>query len=302
MHLTRAEGWPGDPPEEAWIGRSENSRIPEVFPLGLRSEAPDPELRGFHDELLDITHPEPPRPLAENFIEIIERWPGDTLKPVDGGPVPVSIDELYLLHWMAGLTSDTTPRFELWVERKGPWTPPAATPDFGVKSKAATITAIGPVANTSGWHTWWTSRAAAKALGAFPDGSSIDLSCLPDQAERNDPESKAGMALYSGKVSGGKWLVGEASPRVSAETLQEALAFMRELLTNNRMQVRKGPERKAFDKAVEEYVFEEDSVTFKGDVATLGEPDERNQLMLAPSVFRIRFGGAWPADVEGDDE
>ena len=157
---------------------------------------------------------------------------------------------------------------------------------------------MGPAANTAGWHTWWTSRAVAQALGAVPDGSSIDLACRPDHTEGKDPESRAGMALYSGKVSGGKWLVSEASPKASAKTLQEALAFMRELLTNNRIHVRKGPERQAFDKAVEEYVFEEDAVTFEGDVATLGERDERNQLMLAPSVFRLRFGDTWPADVE----
>jgi hypothetical protein len=89
---------------------------------------------------------------------------------------------------------------------------------------------------------------------------------------------------------------------VTKTTLEEALAFMRELITNNRIQVRKGDERKAFDKAVEECVFEEDSITFKGDVATLGEPDERMQLMLAPSAFRVRFGQTWPFDVEADDD
>jgi hypothetical protein len=301
VHFTRSTKPLGDPPEEVWIGRSENSRMPKTFPLGLRSEVPDPDLRHFYDRLLDITHPEPPRPPAEDFSDIIERWPGETLQRVEEGPVEVAIPELYLLHWMAGLTSDTTPRFEIWVEHKGAWTPPAATPDFGVKRKAATITAIGPVMSTGGWHTWWTSRAAAQALVAVPDGTTITLASAPDQTERTDPESTSGLGLYEGKVSGGKWQVSEASPRVSAKTLREALAFMHELL-DNRFQVRKGPERKAFDAAVAMWVFEEDAIVWNGDVASLEEPDDRTLLMIGPSVFRTRFGDTWPFDVEEDDE
>jgi hypothetical protein len=170
-----------------------------------------------------------------------------------------------------------------------------------VKTKGSLI-AIGPVMSTGGWHTWWTSRGLAQALGAVPDGSTIDLASAPDDEERVDPDSTAGLSIYSGKVSAGQWQITEASPRVTKTTLEEALAFMRELITNGRIEVRRGAERKAFDKAVEEYIFTEESITFTGDVAILGEGDERMQLMLAPSVFRVRFGETWPFDVAADDE
>jgi hypothetical protein len=297
VHFTRATKPIGDPPEEVWIERSANARIPKTFPLGIASGAPDPDLRAFHDDILGIEQPEPELPSGTDYVDIIERWPGDPMKKVDGGSVTIGIHELHLLHWMAGLTSNSTPRFEIWIEPKGAWTAPASTPDFAVKTKSGGITGIGPVPAARGWQTWWTSRAAAQALGAVPDGSTITVASAPDQSAG---ESRAGLSLYEGKVTGGKVQIVEASPKVTSKTLEDALAFVRGVLSTNRMQVRAGAERTAFDKAVEEYVFEEDSVTWKGDVATLGEPDERMQLMLAPSVFRLRFGDTWPSDPAED--
>jgi hypothetical protein len=301
VHFTPATG-STDAPEEVWFGRADNSRMPDTFPLGLVSDVADPNLRNFHDKLLDINHPDPPRPDADKIVEIIEVWPGDTLSPIDGGPVPVAINELHLLHWLAGLTTDTTTRFELWVQPLAAWTPPASTPDFAVISKGDAVTAIGPVVNTGGWHTWWTSRDVAKALDRIPDGSTIDLAMLPNDAEREEPASTSGRALYSGTISGGKWLVSEASPRISRDALEQALTFLRELLLNNRMQVRDGPERKAFDAAAEVFSPEQGSLRWDGDVVSLAEPDERMHLMLSPPVFRSRFGNVWPVDPAEEEE
>jgi hypothetical protein len=208
---------------------------------------------------------------------------------------------VYFLHWIAGLTTATTPRFELWVQPVGAWTPPPATPDFAVVPKGA-VTAIGPVVNTGGWHTWWTSRDVAKALGSIPDGSTIDLAVLPDDAEREDPTSLAGRALYSGTVSAGAWHVSEASPRVSRDTLEQALTFLRELLLHNRMHVREGSERQAFDAVAEVFSPGEGSLRWEGDVVSLSEPDERMHLILSPPVFRARFGDLWPMDAEEEDD
>jgi hypothetical protein len=302
VHFTRASGSPGKPPEAGWFGRADDRRVPDSFPLGLASGVPDPELRGFHDRLLDIRHPEPPRPTADAVVEIMEVWADDPLRPIEGGALPVGLDELYLLHWLAGLTTDTTTRFELWVTPRGAWTPPASTPDFAVVSKSGGVTAIGPVVNTGGWHTWWTSRDAVRSLGSIPDGSTLDLAMKPDESELIDPTSKAGRALYSGAVSGGMWHVSEASPRVSRDTLDQALTFLRELLRNNRMQVREGAERRGFDALAEMFSPQAGSLLWDGDVVSLREPDERMHLMLSPPVFRARFGHVWPMDAEEPDD
>jgi hypothetical protein len=295
VHVTRPTTKIGDPPKHVWIDRSTNARQPSVFPLGLRSEVPDLNLRMFYDKLLDIKHPQPPRPIAEDFIEIISSWPGETLKKVDGGPVAVGVEELYLLHWMAGFMSDITPRFELWVEPKGAWTPPAATPDFALKA-GGSLVAIGPISNSAGWHTWWASRLVAQALGTVPDGSTITLACLPDQKERSNPGSTAGIAIYEATVRGGQCMLSEAAPKVSAKTLQDALTFMRELLAN-RMHVRP-EERKAFEKTARRNFVPEGGIVWNGDVASLADPDDRTHLFLAPMLFRARFGDTWPFDRE----
>jgi hypothetical protein len=301
VHFARASQ-PIDPPEEAWIGRSENARIPKTFPLGLKSDVPDPDLRALHDELLEIVREEPPRPVGTDFHDIMETWPGDPTESIEGGSVTVPLDEMYLLHWIAALATDTVPRFELWVTPKGAWTPPQSTSDFVTKTKDnGRVIAIGPVLNTGGWHTWWTSRAVAQALGAIPDGSTMELAAAPDDEERIDPDSVAGRVLYGGVVRDGQWQVGEASPKVERGTLEQALTFLRDLLFDNRMQVREGDERKAFDTVAEMFSPEEDSLRWKGDVVSLAEPDERMHLLLSPPVFRRRFADAWPMDADDED-
>ena len=255
VHVTPLQHEMGDPPEGGWFKPDENARIPTTFPIGLRSDVP-----------LGIEHPEPQQPIADRIIPIIEVWSGDTLTPVDGGPVPIAIADLYLLHWMAALASDTPPRFELWVEPKGSWTPPTPTPDFAVVSKGRGTIAIGPVENSSGWHLWWTSRGVAAALPGIPDSSTLDFAtlCIPDadDVERN---AAVGRSLYSGSTSEGSWWISHAAPRVAHDVLAQAISFVRDLAIDGRMRVHEGAERDAF--------------------------------ILAASAFRERFGSQWPVKV-----
>lgn len=305
VHVTRSSGTAPSAPEEIWFDRSANMRIPSTFPIGLVSEAPDPGLRSFHDKLLDIKHPEPERPVADRIVEIIEVWPGDPIKAVDGGAVAVPPGEVFLLHWMAALISNSTPRFELWVAPKGAWTPPTATPDFAVIAKNQKTTAIGPVANTGGWHTWWTSRSVAESLGNVPDGSEIDLAMVPTLdigEEGRDP--RVGRALYSGIVKDGAWEVAYASPKVSKDALEAAVEFARDVAIHSRLRVRPGPERQAFDAKAEMYGPMMGAVHWEADGETmrLADPDERMLIMLATPVFRARFADVWPVEPEEEDD
>ena len=143
VHFTRSTDPPGNPPEGGWFARDANARVPEVFPFGLASEVPDPELRSFCEKLLGREAAVPERPPADTVVEIIETWPGDLLQKIDGGGVALDLAELYLLYWITAMTSESPPRFELWVEPASAWTPPAATPDFAVASKAGGIMICG---------------------------------------------------------------------------------------------------------------------------------------------------------------
>jgi hypothetical protein len=303
VHVTRATTPIGEPPDSGWFDRDANARVPSTFPLGIVSEVPDPNLRSFRDKLLGIEAPEPERPVADRVVEVIEVWSGDTLKRIEGDPVSLALEEIYLLHWMAAFTADSPPRFELWVETRAPWTPPSATPDFAVVAKTGGVTAIGPVANTGGWHVWWTARWVAQALTGVPDGAELTMGMAPrlDDTGSSDTDPAIGRALYNGTVKSGNFEITHASPAISSATLNEALAFAREVVRNGRLQVRAGAERKAFDPAARMFAREPGAVVWDGDIMHLAEPDERTMIILAGKVFRVRFGDRWPVDREEDE-
>lgn len=296
VHVTRSNRPVGEPPEGGWFARDANARVPRVFPLGLASEVSDPDLRSFCDKLLGREAPEPQRPLADKLVGIIESWPGDPLRRIDGAAVALDLAEAYLLYWITAMTSESPPRFELWVEAQGTWTPPATTPDFVVISKGGGLTAIGPSPDAAGWQLWWTARSVA-ALAGVPDGSTITLAMAPRLDHNPELDPAVGRALYEGKVADGNLHVAEASPKIARDTLEQALAFARDAVRNGHVTVRRGAERLAFDAAVESYVFEEGSVSWNGDTAILAEPDERTLLLLASAVFRVRFADHWPMGV-----
>ena len=302
VHVTPFPGAKLDEPEAGWFDRDASARVPEVFPIGLASTATDPNLTSFRNDVLGRRPPEPERPIADKVVEIIEVWSGDALKPVDGGAVGMVPNEIYLLHWMAALTADSPPRFEILVEPKGDWTPPAATPDYAVVPKGRSMTALGPVQNTGGWHVWWTARDVAAALGEIPEGSSIDVAMAPRLDYDPELDPAIGRALYSGTVKGGVFEITHASPRITRETLASALAFVRDLAVDGRLAVRDGAERDAFDQAAKMYGPIVGPLVWEGDVVRLEEPDVRSLLMLASGVFRTRFGNHWPVDVEDDED
>jgi hypothetical protein len=305
VHATRSTESPGEPPEGIWFPLDNERREPATFPLGLPSAVPDRGLAMYRDRLLGRRAPEPERPIADRVVEVIERWAGDPLKAVEGGPVSLPLSELFLLHWMAALSAEATPRFELWVEPKGAWTPPASTADYAAVAKNRTVTAIGPVHNTGGWHTWWTSRSVARLLESVPDGSTIDFAMAPILDEgADDAQAAIGRALYSGTVTGGMLQISDASPRVDHDTLEQAIAFTRDVASESRITVR-APEREAFEAAAARYSIVSGPLLRDGETVRLADPEERMLIMLATPVFRARFGAHWPVpapEPEDDEE
>ena len=302
VHVTRFDGSELTEPESGWFARDANARVPEVFPVGLPSAAADPNLTSFRNELLGRRPPEPERPIADRVVEVIDVWSGDPLKPIEGGAVVIAPNEAYLLHWLAAFTADSAPRFQILVEARGDWTPPASTPDFAVAPKGGSATALGPVSNTGGWHTWWAARWVAATLVGIPEGSSIDMAMAPRLDYDAELDPAIGRALYSGTVKGGLFVITHASPQVTYDTLASAVAFVRTIAVDGRMTVRTGAEREAFDRAHKMYSMVSGPVVWERDVVRLAEPDERSLIMLATPVFRIRFGEQWPVTIQKDED
>lgn len=202
VHVTRANGPVDEPTEGGWFDAASNMRVPATFPLGLPSEASDPDLESYRNQLLGRKAPEVERPVATSVVDVIDLWGGERLAPVTGHEgVAVAPTDAFLLYWMAALTADSAPRWEARVVPSGAWAPPAATPDYAVLP-AGQATNIGPVENMGGWGMWWTARDASRALTGLPDGSTIDLAIARD-GEDDESDPAIGRARYRGVVRDG---------------------------------------------------------------------------------------------------
>ena len=264
VHVTPFSGTPGTMPDGGWFPRDANARIPSPFPLGLASEAEDPDLRSFADRVLGREAPELPRQPAQGVVEIIEVWSGEPLKKIAGdAAVTIAPTELFHLYWLAALGADSPPRFELWVDAKE-WTSPAATPEFAVAQKAGRITAIGPSRELGGWPLWWTARSVSALLSDVPDNASIDFAMTPRLDYNADLNPAVGRMLFSGVVSAGRLRIKEMAPLVDRASLDRALEFVRDVVRQ----------------------------------AAASQDDERFVLMAAAPKFREQFGTTWTVDRE----
>jgi hypothetical protein len=305
VHVTRFSGEALELPEGGWFSLDTGSRVPDVFPVGLPSDAPDPNLESLRDRLLGKKRPAAAVPPADRHVEVIEAWTGDPLKKLADGEVALPLADAALLYIVFGHLSDSPPRFELWVEPKGAYTPIAATPELAVLQKGATW-AYGPPPNGAGWMLWASAEQAAGAVAGLADGATIDFAMTPRLGDDNDDEAKAaiGRGLFSGRVRGGEWRIAEVSPLIPAPTLRDALAFVREVEREQRFVVRGAEERRILEAAAKMNFVAEGGVVWDGDVARLADPDERTLRMIATPLFRTRFAGVWAADPVdiGEDE
>ena len=292
VHLTPFDGPDPQVPDGGWFDWEDGRRVPDVCPVGLPAQVPDPEGEWFLDRALRRERPAEPPPVATAIVEIIESWPGDPLRALEGGAVAIGPSDAFHLYWIAGLASDSPPAFELWVDDAPGWVAPAPTAEFGVVEKSGGIVALGAPLNSGGWWLWWGARAAAQTLSTVPDGASLDLAMTPRVWEDDELDPAVGRALYSGRVENGEWKLTEVSPAVSADTLNAALAFVR-VLEAGYVTVRSDAEREALESAARVFQLE---LAHEGDYVGLTDPDERFLLMLAEPVFRTRFGGELACD------
>jgi hypothetical protein len=305
VHLTPFSGSMPDAPEGDWFDAACGRRVPSVFPIGLASAAPDPDIDSFLDGAFGRERPAAPMPIATSLVPIIATWPGDPLARLDGGAeITLALADAYHLYWIAALGSDSTPHFEFVVGRCGDWKPPDSSASFAVVARGDSTWAIGPPPHARGWFAWWAVRDAARALDGLPDGASLELAMLRIADGGDETDEAIGRARYAGSVKAGAWHVEDASPAVARATLAEALAFASELATRRSLTLRNAAERIAFEAVATIYATDDADLVRDGDLMTFTEGDDRTMLMTAAPVFRTRLAGAWPMDPidEIDDE
>lgn len=299
IHVRPGDGVPGAAPEGGWFARDADARVPAVFPLGIASDVLDPSIESQRRRLLGIEDEpgETPQPVSET-VEIIEQWTGDFVTKIKDNTPPIAINpgDAFWLYWIAAMTSESPPAFEYMLGPYGRWERPPATPEYGVIAKGV-YTALRPSIHMGGWGLWRGAKAAAALLTTLPEESKVTIAMAP--RERNDGEevdNDVGRALYEGVIKKGKLELLDASPAIDQATLADALDFVRDVIVNERIRVRGAAERHAFDEVAAIYVPEEDRVIWDGDAVRLYAPDERELLLLASAVFRVRFEKQWKCD------
>ncbi len=300
------------PAEAGWFDYDAGQRIPAVFPLGLTATVPDPDLESFCDRILSRPKPVVELPVATELTEIIETWSGEPLQPlIGGGERQLRPTDAFHLYWTAALCADSPPRFELWVTTDEAWTPPAPSPECAVVHKGVTngftTWALGPPPNAGGWFTWNAAQIAASGLTDLPDGATLILAMAPDRDDEpsldDEVDPAVGRALYSGQIQDGIWRISEASPAVSRETLDAALAFVAELVEHAHISVHGADEQRVLKATAAMYLLPNNSLVWDGETVQLAEPDQRMLIMLAEPVFRTRFAAQWPSDpIDADEE
>lgn len=299
VHVRAGDHDPGDAPDGGWFARDLNARIPATFPIGIGSLVDDPQIESQRQRLLGKEdEPSEAAAAVAETIEIIERWTGDPLKKIRDNtpPIAISAGDAFWLYWMAAMTAESPPGFEFLLGPYGRWQRPEPTPDYGVIPQGV-FTSLRPSAEMGGWGLWRGAKAAAALLPTLPEGSKIDIAMAP--RERNDGgevDDDIGRAIYEGVIKSGTLELIEASPEIDRATLADALDFVREVVTADRIRVRGKAERQAFDEIAAIYVPEEDRLIWEGDTVRLYAPDERELLLLASAVFRARFGKQWKCD------
>ena len=240
---------------------------------------------------------------VNTIAPLVDTWTGPALVRLDAsGELVLPLTELHALYWLAGLSTDSPPPFEVRVSGAGTWMPPAPTHELGVASGPDGVS-LGIPANWGGWVAFWAARRAADALAGVPDGAVIELATAAQiYDDDGDANRTVGRVRFRGTVAGGKWHITEVSPKVSHDALTDAVAFARRLATDRWLLVRGDRELQALAGAAATFAPGDDELVWVGDaVRHFDATDERTLLLLAGPVFRTRYAGTWAMDADDHD-
>jgi hypothetical protein len=292
LHLHRAGKAKRDEPQNGdWFELDTGRRKPKTCPAGLPSAVEDPGLVAIAREILQEKDEPAPVPLAKQPMDVFGTWRGEPLARMDE-TVDVSLRELVDVYLIPFLANDGSPGFEVRVRNVGSWSPPAATPDWVAVAQDGGFRA-GPPPNWGGWPMLTAATRAGLGLATLPAGARLEL--VTGDVERQ--REKSGRLWLAGEVRDGTWHVAEASPLVPAETLRDALAYVREMRLRGRLAARDVDEHRRLKKTLKQlelFVDRQNPPSWEGTTLVIEREDIPGRCMLAGPLFRQRYKAAWP--------
>jgi len=312
-----------EPEEGDWFGAGQGLRKPDRFPLGVPATARDPEYREALSALVgedeedqddeDESGDDDAGGGAEASGDVVdvfarvERYP---LTPIEGGPLAISpkhIPRLYRLAWFSATAAHAGLRV------RGATNADFLANAFEV-SPAVSARAEGDALLVA-WKAGSPLAMLTRLQGVdretwtlFQPGSSVEFATCPFE----DDETGAGVSRFSGSTRGKMkdcvWEIRESYPKLSAATLEEAMALAAGSEDPQCLELKSPAEAKQvaerFMRQLGFLVEGEPSnrIALVGAEIRLETPDDAVMPYVAMTAFRLRYGTIWPHESEEEDD
>jgi hypothetical protein len=142
----------------------------------------------------------------------------------------------------------------------------------------------------------------APALAAAPDGVVLELMTVDPNTAKT--KGQPGWQRYRGPIRGSQWHVTEAYPATDHQSLEEAVALVKEYRRGLAFALLGEKEAEAVQRLAKldstlRDAMKEKKLVFDGLTARVAEEETFHRELLAMKIFRVRFGSRWP--VYSDD-
>lgn len=302
VHVRRAEEGEAliTPPTRGGFELDAGARAPDLFPRGLPAGVEDPQLLAFARHLLErdtAVRRGLPAPIPMRCPQaVFEVWDGPPATRLEGSEVALELPLLVLGYLLALLSSNTMPNVELRIREAGDWVPPPPQSDFAIECRGVEYR-VGPPENLGGWAMLSSLVTVGQMLAALPDGALLELATRVAVDPGEAVDSASGRLFLKGRVIDGRLRIAEASPPSPRGTLEDAMAFARELLMDQEIRVRDAVERAVVDGALGACAASFDSPPPRwGDQRlSLAGADSRLSCLIARPLFRHRYRAMFSA-------
>jgi hypothetical protein len=291
LHKGGAEAKLDQPQNGDWFVLDTGARTPVRCPAGLPSAVEDPSLVSLARDILGERDEPAALPTARQPMDVLAGWRGAPLAPLDGA-VELPVSDLVDAYLLPSLAHEGSVGFEVRVRPAAAWTPPAATADWAVVPHDGGFRA-GPPPNWGGWPMLDAATRAGASLASLPEGSRLEFAA-------RDVEVGLGRSAHlwlAGEVTRGTWRITEVSPAMSADTLRDAFAYVRDMRAGGRVAARDKTEHvrlKRTLKQLELFVDRTNPPSWEGATLVVSHEDIRGRFMLAGPLFRQRYAAVWP--------
>lgn len=278
------------PSEDGFFKCSQNTaQKPEKCPLGLLGE-----------DVLNLPAAAPPVPPPPvEGVEIFSRVSSRQMHKLDS-PVELPISKLvhaYILAWYC--TDSAHPELLLEGEIADKLPPDVLLDDrLQLVSIEKPTTCVRTEDDDGRWTTIAKMKKLSNLISSMPDPAITRMElCTATDNEKSENHDSEGLLRFSGPVRDGIWQIEETYPKLSSETLRQALSIAEQAELGQSITFA-DPEIAAHAvwlfEAEWAAIFRDKLPVLNGNTVTMKEVDSSLAHLLALFYFKEHFGASFP--------